>query len=180
MLAKVLAFALVLGIVPVTLVAFGGLPAEPRKDLVDSEVRQVNAEEQWRDRVGAVCGWQRKQVKLFNKAFRDVATPADVEFALKGARQMIDDSQAIFSRLDPPFEFQRESRILVRLLQAESASLEAMTKAFHDLRRHAFVHSLRRFIRLDARSSALLNELGGAGCRAKPMTVPNSQRLHTV
>jgi hypothetical protein len=150
-LAKVLAFALVLGIVPVALLAFGGLPAEPRKDLVASEVRQVNSEQQWHDRVGAICGWQRKQVKLFKKAFRDVA-----------------------------IEFQRESRTLVRLLESESASLGAMAKAFHDQRRDAFVRSLRRFIRLDARSSALLNDLGGAGCGAKPITLPESQRVRIV
>ena len=180
MLAKVLAFALVLGIVPVALLAFGGLPAEPRKDLVASEVRQVNSEQQWHDRVGAICGWQRKQVKLFKKAFRDVATLADVEFALKSAMRMIDDSRAIFSRLDPPIEFQREPRTLVRLLESESASLGAMAKAFHDQRRDAFVRSLRRFIRLDARSSALLNDLGGAGCGAKPITLPESQRVRIV
>jgi hypothetical protein len=179
-LAKALVIVFVVGIVPIALLAFGGVPTEPRKDLVASETRQDNAEEQWQDHVGAICAWQRKQVRLWRRAFRDVASPADIEFALKSAMRMIDESRAIFSRLDPPFEFQRESRTLVRLLARESTSLDAMIKAFHDRRQDAFVRSLGSFVRLDTRSSALLNELGGSGCRAKPVTVPNSQRVRIV
>jgi hypothetical protein len=179
-LAKVLAAVVVVAVVPGALLAFGELPAKARRDLVTSETRPVDAEEVWQDRIGSICGWQRKQEKLFRKAFRYAATPIDVEFALKSAMRILDENRAIFSRLEPPFEFQREARSFVQSLRSERASLAALLKAFRERKRAAFERSLRRFLRADARSSNLLNELGGAGCRAKPVTVPNEQRVRTV
>ena len=180
MLPKILAAVVVVAVVPVALVAFGDLPAEQRNDLVVSETRPVDAEGLWRDRVSSICRWQRKQGKLFRKAFRYAATPVDVEFALKSAMRFLDESRAIFGRLDPPFEFQREARTFVRLLRSERGSLAALLKAFRERKRAAFEHNLRRVLRADARATNLLKQLGGAGCHAKPVTVPNRERVRVV
>jgi hypothetical protein len=92
--------------------------------------------------------------------------------------RMIEESRAIFGRLDPPFEFERESRDLNRLLLSERASLAATLNAFRARKKAAFLGSLNRFARTDARISELLNQLGGAGCRTKPVAIPNQDRAH--
>jgi hypothetical protein len=178
-LVKLAAAAVVLGIVPVALIVAGGLPSGPRADVVPFETRTVGAEEQWRERVGAICKWEMKQGKAFNRAFRR-ATVADGELLFKSLIRFNDESTAIFARLEAPLEFRRESKDVVRYLRQQSVALGDALRAFRDRRRAALVRSLRRFARAHARIDGLLVDLGVGGCGEQPITVPDANRVKIV
>ena len=76
-LVKLVVVAFALGVVPAALWATGNLPPpHAREDLVSQlSVPKLSAEEEWRQHVGAICGWQRKQVRTLGKAFRRAVTP---------------------------------------------------------------------------------------------------------
>jgi hypothetical protein len=179
-LLKLAAGAVVLGIIPVALISVGGLPSGPREDLVPYETRTVGAEEQWRERVGAICKWELKQGKAFNRAFRRAAAPVDVVFMFKSLIRLNDESMAIFARLEAPLEFRRESKDLLRYLRQQRAGLAGALRAFRDRRRPAFIQSVRRLAKAEAKIGGLLVQLGVNSCGLKPVTVPGPSRVRIV
>src|SRR4051794_29348349 len=97
MFAKVCAFVFVLGIVPATLWLAGFLPPpEARSDVVASETRRTSEETAWRTRMGAICGWERKQGRALEKAFRRASSPADVQILFQEAIRLSDESLGMF------------------------------------------------------------------------------------
>lgn len=180
MLSKLAAVAVVLGALPVAILLAGGLPDGPRQDLVPYETRTVGAEEEWRNRVEAICDWEKQQAKALTRAFRRIQAPVDVEFLFKSAIRLSDESRAIFARLAPPLEYRRERSDLLRLFRQERSGLADALEAFKERRRRAFIRSVRRFVEADTRSSRLLAQLGVDGCNVKPVTVPQSSRVRTV
>lgn len=182
MLARIAAGVVVVGVVPVALWLAGLLPLpEARSDVVAYESRTTPEEKAWRDRVSAICGWERKQGRAFEKAFRHASSPADVQFLFKEAIRLGDESIGMFNRLDTPLEYRREARTLKRLFREEHRNLEEALEAFKYFRRRAFLRAIRRFAAADAKSTQLLVQLGVEGCgNVKPVTLPQGQRERIV
>jgi hypothetical protein len=181
-LVKLAAVVLVLGIVPAALWAAGDLPLpQAREDLVPSlSGPELSPENAWRQRVGAICGWQRKQARTLGKAFRKVATPADLELLLDNAIRLGERSAAIFRRLDPPLTYRREARTLRRLFHRENVALREFADATEEQNRAAFVHGLREIAEVDGRIGQIFTELGIDECRTKPLAVPDEGRTPIV
>jgi hypothetical protein len=179
--SRLAAFAFVLAVVPGSLWLGGFLPPpDSREDIVPYESRTIGAEDEWRDHVSAICGWERQQGRAFQKAFRRAWSPADIEFLFNAALRLSDESLAIFNRLDTPFEFKSEARTLRRLFWEERMGLKNARDAFKDRKRGAFLKGVRRFVDADVKSSRLLSELGVAGCNVKPVSIPQSERARIV
>jgi hypothetical protein len=181
-LVKLAAVALVLGIVPAALWAAGDLPVpQAREDLVPSlSSPELSPENEWRQRVGAICGWQRKQTKTLGKAFRKVVTPADLELLLENAIRLGERSEAIFRRLHPPLTYRREARTLRRLFHRENTALRRFADAMETQNRGAFLHGLQEVARVDARIGQTFTQLGIDECRTKPLAVPDEGRAPIV
>ena len=182
MLARFAAGVVVVGVVPVALWLTGLLPIpEARSDVVAYESRTTSEEAVWRDQVGAICGWERKQGRALEKAFRRASSPVDVELLFKEGLRLGDESLGMFNRLDTPLEYEREARTLNRLFRDEHRNLEEALEAFKRLRRGAFVRAIRRFAAADAKSTRLLVQLGVDSCgNVKPVTLPQGQRERIV
>jgi len=181
MFSRLAAVVFVLGVVPGSLWLGGALPPrDAREDIVPFEVRTISAEEEWRDHVSAICGWERQQGRAFRKAFRRASSPADVEFLFNASLRLSDESLAIFNRLDTPFEYRREVRTLRRLFWEERMGIKNARDAFKSRRRGAFLRGVRRFVEADAKSSRLLAQLGVDGCNVKPVSIPPNQRARIV
>jgi hypothetical protein len=181
MVAKLAAFVFVVGVIPAMLWVTGLLPPpEARSDIVASEPRTTPEETAWRDRVSAICGWERKQGRALEKAFRRASSPVDVEFLFKAAIDLSDESLAIFKRLDTPLEYRREARTLESLFWQERMAIKHALEAFKDRRRAAFTRAVRALVAADAKSSRLLAQLGVDGCNVKPVTVPQGSRERIV
>jgi hypothetical protein len=181
MFPKLVAVVFVLGVVPGSLWLGGALPPpDAREDIVPFEVRTTSAENEWRDHVGAICGWERRQGRAFRKAFRRASSPADVVFLFNAALRLSDESLAIFNRLDTPFEYRREARTLRRLFWEERMGIKNARDAFKRSRRGAFLRGVRRFVEADVKSSRLLAQLGVDGCNVKPVSIPQNQRARIV
>jgi hypothetical protein len=179
--SKIAAAVFILGVIPGSLWLTGFLPPpDSRQDIVPYESRTIGAEEEWRDHVSAICGWERQQGRAFEKAFRRAWSPADVEFLFNAALRLSDESLAIFNRLETPFEFTGEARTLRRLFWEERMGIKNARDAFKDRRRGAFLRGVRRFVAADVKSSRLLAELGVAGCNVKPVSIPESERARIV
>jgi hypothetical protein len=171
----------VLGVVPGSLWLGGVLPSpDSREDIVPYESRTIGAEEEWREHVSAICGWERQQARAFKKAFRRAWSPADIEFQFNAALRLSDQSLAIFNRLATPLEYTREARTLRLLLWEERTGIKNARDAFKDRRRGPFLRSVRRFVAADVKSSRLLAQLGVAGCTVKPLSIPESERARVV
>lgn len=181
MFSRLAAVVFVLGVVPGSL-WLGGVvpPPDSREDIVPYESRTIGAEEQWRDRVSAICGWERQQGRAFEKAFRKAWSPVDIELLFNAALRLSDESLAIFNRLDTPFEYRREARMLRALFWEERMGIKNARDAFRNRRRGAFIRSVRRFVEADIKSSTLLAQLGVAGCNVKPVSIPESERARIV
>jgi hypothetical protein len=181
-LAKLAAVALVLGIVPAALWAAGELPPpQAREDLVrELPAPKISAEEQWRHRVGDVCGWQRHQAKTLGQALRKAVTPADFRLLLDNAIRLSQRSTAIFGRLDAPLTYRREARTLVRLLESENSALEKLADAVEREQRTALMRTIRQIARLDSRIGRIFADFDIARCRAKPAIVPDEDRAPAV
>jgi hypothetical protein len=178
---RVAAIIFVLGVIPASLWVAGVLPPEPaREDLVAFESRTTSAEEEWRSRVGTICGWERRQSRAFERAFSKASTPADVQLLFEAAVRLSDESLAIFSRLEPPLQYRGEARTLRRLLRQERDGIKDALDAFDAGQRAAFLRSIRNFVEADVKSSRLLAELGIDGCQVRPVTVPESERARIV
>jgi hypothetical protein len=180
-LAKLGAFLFVIGVVPATLWLTGLLPPpEARSDVVASESRTTSEETAWRKRMGAICGWERKQGRALEKAFRRASSPADVQLLFQEAIRLSDESLAILKRLDTPLEYRREARALQRLSWQERMAIKHALEAFKDGKRAAFVRAIRALVAADSKSSSLLAQLGIAGCNVKPVAVPQGSRERIV
>jgi len=181
MLAKLAAFMFVVGVIPGALWVAGLLPPpEARSDVVASESRTTSEETAWRDRVSAICGWERKQGRALEKAFRRASSPADFQLLFQEAIRLSDESLAMFKRLATPLEYRREARTLRRLSWQERMAIKHALEAFKDGRRAAFVRAIRALVTADSKSSRLLAQLGIDGCNVKPVTVPQSGRERIV
>ena len=173
MVAKLAAFVFVIGVIPAALWVADLLPPpEARSDIVASESRTTSEETAWRDRVGVICGWERKQGRALEKAFRRASSPVDVELLFKAAIHLSDESLGIFKRLDTPLEYRREARTLRRLAWQERMAIKHALEAFEQRRRASFMRAIRDVVAADAKSSRLLAQLGVDGCNVKPVTVP--------
>jgi hypothetical protein len=176
MVARIAAAVIVVGVVPGALWVTGLLPPpEARSDVVPFESRTISEQATWSNRVSAICGWERKQVRALQKAFRGASSPADVEFLFKAAIRLSDESVAMFRRLDAPLEYRREIRTLQRLFRQERRAIEQALDAFKERRSAAFMRAIRRLVASDARTTRLLRQLGADGCRVRPITVPQGQ-----
>jgi hypothetical protein len=179
--AKVCAFVVVVGVVPATLWLGGFLPPpEARSDVVASESRTTSEENAWRMRMGAICGWERKQGRALEKAFRRASSPADFQLLFREAIRLSDESLGMFRRLDTPLEYRREARRLRRLSWQERTAIKRALEAFKEGRRAAFMRAIRALVAADAKSSDLLAQLGLDGCNVKPITVPQGSRERIV
>jgi hypothetical protein len=181
-LAKLAAVALVLGIVPAALWAAGELPPpQARVDLVrDLPEPELSAEEEWRQRVADLCGWQRKQARALGKAYRNAATPADFQLLLDNEIRLNERSTAIFRRLRAPLTYRREARTLLRLLQREDVALKRLAEAADGQSRAAFIRALRNIARVETRIGRVFSEFDIDGCRAKPVAAPDEDRAPAV
>ncbi len=181
MASRVAAVVFVLGVIPASLWAAGALPPEQaREDLVPFESRTTSAEEEWRARVGTICGWEQRQNRAFERAFRGAATLADVQLLFEAAIRLSDESLAIFGRLETPLQYRGEARTLRRLIRQERSGIKGALDALNAGQRAAFLRSVRDFVAADAKSSRLLVELGIDGCKVKPVTVPEGERARIV
>jgi hypothetical protein len=173
MVARIAAVVIVVGVVPGALWVTGLLPPpEARSDVVPFESRTTSGQTAWSNRVSAICGWERKQVRAVRKAFRGASSPADVEFLFKAAIKLSDTSGAMFKRLDAPLGYRREIRTVQRLFRQERKAIEQALEAFKARRSAAFMRAIRRLVVADARTTRLLAQLGADGCRVPPITVP--------
>ena len=182
MLAKLAAVAIVLGIVPAALWAAGELPPPHARDDLVRELPEpkLSAEAEWRQRVGDVCGWQRRQAKALGKAFRQAVTPADFQLLLDNAIRLGERSTGIFSRLPAPLTYRREARTLVRLFRSENDALKQLADAAKGERRRAFVHAVRRISRVEERIGRLFADFDIERCKAKPVALPDEDRAPSV
>ena len=167
--------------VPAALWVTGLLPPpEARSDVVAYESRTTSEETVWRNHVGEICRWERKQGRALEKAFRRASSPADVQLLFREGLRMGQESLGMFNRLDTPLEYKREVRTLKRLFREEGRNLERALEAFKHGRRAAFVRAIHRFAAADAKSTRLLVQLGVDGCNVKPVTLPQGQRERIV
>jgi hypothetical protein len=163
---RVAAIVLVLATVPGALWIAGYLPLpsnpeEPGQAAVGTADLE---EEEWRQRVHALCDWERKRARAFKEAYRGAVSPADALFAFDSTIRLARKSLAIFRSLDVPFEFQRESRELERLLEREQTALLALREAVRTGNRRAFVHRVQEIGKSEQRKRALFSDLGLRGC----------------
>jgi hypothetical protein len=180
-LSRLAAVVLVLGIVPAAVFATGQLPLRQREEgVVPYMPRTVSPEEQWRDRMGVICGWEKEQAKSLERAFRRASTVADVQLLFEHAIHLGERSSAIFGRLRVPLAYRREARELRGLLRAKRNALEGLLEALRAGKRPAFFRAARRLAAADVRSSRLLTQLGIAGCGVKPVSVPERERVRIV
>jgi hypothetical protein len=181
-LVKIAAVVLVLAIVPAALWVAGGLPLpHARQDLVSVLPEPKRSPEAaWRQRVGSICGWQRKQVRTLGKAFRRAATPADVQLLLESAIRLGERSTEIFRRLDAPLTYRREARTLLLLWHRENDALKEFAAAAERQNRAAFAYRMRVIARLDFRISRIFARLDVDGCTRKPVRVLDEDRAPIV
>src|SRR5918912_1573488 len=105
MLARIAAAVVVVGMVPGALWLKGVLPPpEARSDVVAYESRTTPEEKVWRDRVSAICGWERRQGRALGKAFRHASSPVDFQLLFREGLRLGDESIAMFNRLETPLE----------------------------------------------------------------------------
>jgi hypothetical protein len=182
MLARIAAGVVVVGVVPGALWLTGLLPPpEARSDVVAYETRTTSEEAAWRNHVSAICGWERKQGRALEKAFRRASSPVDVQLLIKEGLRLGDESIGMFNRLETPLEYKREAGTLKRLFRLERRNLQRALEAFEHGRRGAFVRAVRRFAAADTKSTRLLVQLGVEGCgNVKPVTLPQGQRERIV
>jgi hypothetical protein len=179
--SRVAAIVFALGVIPASLWVAGVLPPEQaREDLVPFESRTTSAEEEWRARVGTICGWERRQNRAFERAFRKASTLRDVQLLFEAAIRLSDESLAIFSRLETPLEYKGEARTLRRLLGQERNGIKGALDALNAGQRAAFLRSIRDFIEADTKSSRLLVALGIDGCKVQPVTVTEGDQARIV
>jgi hypothetical protein len=180
--AKLFAVALVLGLVAGALWLGGALQPPSPGDVGPSlaGVEPARDEGDWAAKVGAICGWERRQNDALERAFRRAVTPRDVELYLESAMSLATRTAGVFDRLQPPFAYRREVRELRRLLWRQQRGLENMLAAFKRRDRRAFVGAVRQLVRFDERTAAIFADLGVDGCGVKPVDLPESSRTRVI
>jgi hypothetical protein len=159
------AILLVLGAVPGALWAGGYLPPpESPKAPVQGAADPGLVEAEWRDRVEAICGWERKRVRAIAKAFRRAASPADALLAFDSTIRLGRTSLEIFRRLNTPFAFQREVRELKGLLEREQRALVALRDALRAGNPRAFSRHAQEIVLAEGRKRVHFADLGLRGC----------------
>jgi hypothetical protein len=162
---RLVAIVLVLGAVPGALWAAGYLPPPSAAPEAAPVVGNPGvAEADWRDRVTAICDWERKRAKGLTRAYRHVASPADALLAFDTTIRLGRKSLEIFRRLDAPFAFEREARELERLLEREQRALVALRDALRTGNRSAFVRHAKEIGEVEQRKRVLFADLGLRGC----------------
>ena len=163
---RVIAIALVLAAVPGALWIAGYLPPpsapdEPAEAVVGSA---GFVEEEWRQRVHAICDWERERARAFKDAYRGAVGPADALFALDSTVRLGRKSIEIFRSLEVPFEFQREARELERLLEREQRALLGLREALRTGNRPVFLRNVQQIGQAEQRKRMLFADLGLRGC----------------
>jgi hypothetical protein len=162
---KVVAVVLVLVAVPGALWIAGYLPPPSVPDEPAPRVASPDlVEAAWRDRVTAICAWERKRARGLREAYRHVSSPADALLAFDTTIRFGETSLAIFKRLDPPFAFQREARELERLLEREQEALVALREALRKGNARALARHAARIGATGERKRSLFADLGLRGC----------------
>jgi hypothetical protein len=178
---RVIAILLVLGAVPGALWVGGFLPPPSAPDeAADTVVEPRLVEQEWRNRVDAICAWERKRARGLSEAYRRVATPADALFAFDSTIRLGRTSLAIFRDLDPPFAFQREARELERLIQREQRALVALREALRNGNARAFARNVREIGKAEGRKRVLFADLGVRGCLPRAPEAPPEPKTSTV
>jgi hypothetical protein len=181
-LVKLVVVAFALGVVPAALWATGNLPPpHARQDVVPFLSRpKPKAEEAWRQRVGVICGWHRKQARSLGRAYGKAVTPADFQLLLENEIRLNERSTAIFRRLRAPLAYRREARTLVRLLRREDAALKRLAATAGQPNRAALVRALRHIARAEVRIGRIFTQFDIDRCQAKPGTAPDEDRAPSV
>jgi hypothetical protein len=162
---RIVAVLLVLGAVPGALWAGGYLPPPDSPQAAAQEAADPGlVEAEWRDRVEAICAWERQRGRSIEKAFRHAATPADALIAFDRTIHLGRSSLAIFRRLNTPFAFQREVRELKQLLEREQSALVALREALRAGNARAFSRGAQEIARAEERKRVHFADLGVRGC----------------
>jgi hypothetical protein len=170
---RAIAIVLVLAVVPGALWAAGYLPPPDAPDQPAQGVASPGAAEaDWRERVNAICAWERKRARGLKEAYRRVASPADALLAFDTTIRFGEASLEIFRRLDPPFAFEREARELERLLEREQEALVALREALRKGKARAFARHARKIGETAERKRAVFADLGLRGCLPRAPQAP--------
>jgi hypothetical protein len=162
---RIVAILLVLGTVPGALWVAGYLPPPSSPEAAaQGSANPGLVEAEWRDKVQAICAWERKRVQSITKAFRRVATPADALLVFDSTIRLGRTSLAIFRRLETPFAFQREARDVERVLEREQRALVGLREALRKGNGRAFARHAARIAQAEERKRALFADLGLRGC----------------
>jgi hypothetical protein len=170
---RIIAMLVVLVAVPGALWVGGYLPPPETPEAAADRVTSPRAaEEEWRDRMNAICEWERKRTRGLRKAFRQVAVPADAILVFRSAVRLGRESLAVIRRLEIPFAYQREARQLQRILAGEQEDLLALLDALTEGHRRAVARLARQIGRAEERKRALYADIGIRSCMPKAPAVP--------
>jgi hypothetical protein len=170
---RIIAMLVVLVAVPGALWVGGYLPPpETPEAAADRVMSPRAAEEEWRDRMNAICEWERKRTRGLRKAFRQVAVPADAILVFRSALRLGRESLAVIRRLEIPFAYQREARQLKRILAGEQEDLLALLDALTEGHPRAVARLARQIGRAEERKRTLYADIGIRGCMPKAPAVP--------
>jgi hypothetical protein len=181
-LGKILAVLFVLAAVPVALWIGGYLPP-PAPTAAAEEPSAVDpgvAETEWRDRVAAICVWERERMKGIRRTFRRASTPADTMLNLDSMIRLGRSSLDVFRRLEPPFAFRREARELTRLLEREQRAVLGLRDAIRRGKAGAFFRNAKVIVAVEERKRAVLADLGLDGCLPRPPSPPSKNEEKIV
>jgi hypothetical protein len=179
--AKILAALVVVAAVPAVLWAGGYLPPPTTSEAAADVVTSPRvAEEQWRDRMTAICEWERKRSKGLRNAFRNVSVPADAILVFRSAVRMGRESLAVIRRLETPFAYQREARQLERIISMEQDDLLAMLDALTEGKRNAVMRFARQIGRAEERKRSLYADMGIRGCLPRVPQLPEEPEAKSV
>jgi hypothetical protein len=178
---RIIAILVVLAAVPGALWIGGYLPPPATSEAAADAVTSPQlAEEQWRDRMNAICEWERKRSRGLRKAFRQVALPADAILVFRSAVRLGRESLGVIRRLEAPFAYQREARQLKRLIGGEQEDLLALLDALTEGNRRAVARLARQIGRVEERKRGIYADIGVRGCMPSAPTVPKEPETSPV
>jgi hypothetical protein len=171
---KVAALLFVLGAVPFALWVAGYLPPPERTAAAENRpaLDPGLAEVEWRDRMTAICTWERKRVQGIEEAFSRSVSPVDALLGLDSAIRLGRSSLGVFRRLEPPFAYRREARQLRRLLEREQRAVVGLRDAIRSGKRKAFLRNARVIVAAEERKRVVLADLGLRACIPQPPNPP--------
>jgi hypothetical protein len=178
---RIIAILVVLAAVPGALWIGGFLPPPATSEAAADAVTSPQlAEEQWRDRMNAICEWERKRSRGLRKAFRQVAVPADAILVFRSAVRLGRESLGVIRRLEAPFAYQREARQLKRLIGGEQEDLLALLDALTEGNRRAVARLARQIGRAEERKRGIYADIGVRGCMPSAPAVPKEPETSPV